>query len=536
MKKFVFYIFISVLLFSCASTKTSKTNPTGLTQQTPTQIISVTGGQIRGIMNQDNTVEIYAGIPFAAPPVGDLRWKEPQPVIPWEGILEADHFAPMAMQKENGRLFNALMNMYLHSKSDRTYKGPMSEDCLYLNVWKPVRNPEEISSVMPAKLPVLVYIHGGSLMGGQSWYEKYDGENLARNGIIVVTIAYRLGVFGYFADQELAEESPNHTTGNYGLLDQIKALEWVHNNIAAFGGDPEKVTIAGESAGSSSVNALCASPLTKGFFRRAIAESSSVIQPTPPHTFRTMQAALKMGDDIKKDFKAADVNELRKIPAEKLIKTKYQNDAMTVDGYALPQTPYEIYAAGLNHEEALLNGFNAREGFAFAFFTKVTKKNLKTLLEKTFNERTQEFIDAHKIKSNKDAKLLYNDVFSAVCFTYPHDCWTKMVAAQNKPVYEYYFSRENGEYGTNHSGEIIYAYRNVPRTKNYDNRDYELEEIMSSFWINFVRTGNPNGYDTKGTPLPVWQTVEQSNGLLMEIGDTCGMIKDPFGYIYEYMK
>ena len=157
-------------------------------------------------------------------------------------------------------------------------------------------------------------------------------------------------------------------------------------------------------------------------------------------------------------------------------------------------------------------------------------------MEKTFNERTQEFIDAHKIKSNKDAKLLYNDVFSAVCFTYPHDCWTKMVAAQNKPVYEYYFSRENGEYGTNHSGEMIYAYRNVPRTKNYDNRDYELEEIMSSFWINFVRTGNPNGYDTKGTPLPVWQTVEQSNGLLMEIGDTCGMIKDPFGYIYEYMK
>lgn len=527
---------ISLFFISCASAKIEKTNPTGMAVQAPAQTISVTGGQIRGIMNQDNTVEIYAGIPFAAPPVGDLRWKEPQPVIPWEGILEADHFAPMAMQKENGRLFNALMNMYLHSKSDRTYKGPMSEDCLYLNVWKPARNPEEISSVMPAKLPVLVYIHGGSLMGGQSWYEKYDGENLARNGIIVVTIAYRLGVFGYFADQQLAEESPNHTTGNYGLLDQIKALEWVHNNIEAFGGDPEKVTIAGESAGSSSVNALCASPLTKGFFRRAIAESSSVIQPTPPHTFRTMQAALKMGDDIKKDFKAADVNELRKIPAEKLIKTKYQNDAMTVDGYALPQTPYEIYKAGLNHEEALLNGFNAREGFAFAFFTKVTKKNLKALLEPTFNERTQEFIDSQKPKSNKAAKLLYNDVFSAVCFTYPHDCWTKMVAAQNKPVYEYYFSRENGEYGTNHSGEIIYAYRNVPRTKNYDNRDYELEEIMSSFWINFVRTGNPNGYDTKGTPLPFWQTVEQSNGLLMEIGDTCGMIKDPFGYIYEYMK
>ena len=527
---------ISLFFISCASAKIEKTNPTGMAVQAPAQTISVTGGQIRGIMNQDNTVEIYAGIPFAAPPVGNLRWKEPQPVIPWEGILEANHFAPMAMQTENGRIFNSLMNMYTHSKSDRTYGGPMSEDCLYLNVWKPADSTvDPASSITPSPLPVLVYIHGGSLMTGQSWYKKYDGENLARHGIIVVTIAYRVGVFGYFADKELAAESPVHTTGNYGLLDQIKALEWVHNNIAAFGGDPDNVTIAGESAGSSSVNALCASPLTKGFFRRAIAESSSVIQPTPPHTFRTMEAALKMGDDIKKEFKVANVSELRKIPAEKLIKTKYQNNSMTVDGYALPQTPYEIYMAGQNHEEALLNGFNAREGFGFTFFTKVTKKNLASKLESTFHERTQEFIAANPPKSNKQAKLLYNDVFSAVCFTYPHDCWTKMVAAQGKPVYEYYFTRENGEIGTNHSGEMIYAYRNVPRTKNYTTRDYELEEIMSSCWLNFIKTGNPNGFDTNGTPLPAWQTVQESGGLLLEFGDTCRMIEDPYREIYEYL-
>ena len=512
MKKISVFIFISVLLISCTSTKIEKTNPTGLKDQTHAQIISVTGGKIRGIMNQDNSVEIYAGIPFATPPVGDLRWKEPQPVIPWDGILEADHFAPMAMQSESGRIFNSLMNAYTHSKSDRTYKGPMSEDCLYLNVWKPASTQDAASSDTSSPLPVLVYVHGGSLMSGQSWYQKYDGENLARNGIIVVTIAYRVGVFGYFADEQLAAESPNHTTGNYGLLDQIQALEWVHNNIAAFGGDPDNITIAGESAGSSSVNALCASPLTKGFFRRAIAESSSIIQPTPPHTFRTMQDALKMGDDIKKEFKVSNVQELRKIPAEKLIKTKYSNNSMTVDGYALPQTPYEIYSAGLNHEEALLNGFNAREAFGFTFFTKVTKKNLAAVFEPTFHERTQEFIAAHQPKSNKEAKLLYNDVFSAVCFTYPHDWWTKIVASQGKPVYEYYFTRENGEIGTNHSGEMIYAYRNVPRTKNYTTRDYELEEIMSSCWLNFVKTGNPNGNDTKGSPLPQWQTTQESDG------------------------
>ena len=533
LKSAIFIATICLCLVSCASAKIEKTNPTGLEVQNYTEAVSVTGGLVRGILNKDKTVEIYAGIPFAAPPVGELRWKEPQPVIPWDGILDADHFEAMPMQLEGNSVFNALMNAYIHSVPDRTYHGPMSEDCLYLNVWKPVDNPDDDTN---APLPVLVYIHGGTLLTGQSWYQKYDGENLARNGIIVVTIEYRVGVFGYFADKELAAESPNHTTGNYGLLDQIQALEWVHNNIAAFGGDVNNVTIAGESAGSSSVNALCASPLTKGFFRRAIAESSSVIQPVPPHTFRTMKDALQMGNDIKKEFHVADVQELRKVPATKLIKTKYKNSSMTVDGYALPQTPYEIYSAGLNHEEALMHGFNAREGFGFTFFTKVTKRNLASMLESTFKERTEEFVNTYKPATNKQAKQLYSDIFSVVCFTYPHECWTKMIESQGKPVYEYYFTRENGEIGTNHSGELIYAYRNVPRTKNYTDRDYELEEIMSSCWINFVKTGNPNGYDTKGNALPVWQTTSESGGLLLEFGDTCGMIEDPYRYVYGYLE
>ncbi len=526
-------LWISVLFFtlffvSCATTE-QKTNPTGLKVQLRTDVISVTGGEIRGIYNKEGTVQIYAGIPFAAPPVGDLRWKEPQPVIPWDGILEADHFMPMPMQKETGRVFNFLMNLYTHSKNDRTYGGPMSEDCLYLNVWKPAKEAPQ------GGWPVLVYIHGGSLMSGQSWYEKYDGENLSKNGIIVVNIEYRTGIFGYFADKELAAESKHGTTGNYGLLDQIKALEWVHNNIAAFDGDISNITIAGESAGSSSVNALCASPLTKGYFKRAIGESSSVIQKTPPHTFRTMKAALEMGDDIKKEFKCKNIAELRSLPASKLIKTKYSNNSMCVDGYALPETPYEIYAKGLNHEEALLNGFNKREGFGFAFFTKVNKKNIHSLLEPSFKNRTDEFLAKYGSKNNKQLKALYTDAFSVVCFTYPHDCWTKTVVAQGRPVYEYYFSRENKEIGTNHSGELIYAYKNVPRTKNYTERDYELEEIMSSYWLNFVKYGNPNGNDTKGNKLPEWKDSFESGGLLMEIGDTCGMVEDPFGYMYEYL-
>ena len=523
----LFLIFLSIT--GCAS-NAQKTSPTGLKVQMRTDVVAVTGGDVRGIFNKDGTVEIYAGIPFAAPPVGELRWKEPQDVIPWNGVLEADHFAPMAMQNQSGWLYNSLMNLYTHAKSDRTYGAPVSEDCLYLNVWKPSGKAPE------GGWPVLVYVHGGSLMTGSSWYSKYDGENLARNGIIVVNIAYRTGVFGYFADRELAAESEHGTTGNYGLLDQIKALEWVHNNIAAFEGDAGNVTIAGESAGSSSVNALCATPLTKGFFRRAIGESSSVVQKTPPHTFRTMDAALKMGDDIKKEFKCNSIEELRAVPASKLIKTKYANNSMTVDGYALPETPYEIYQKGLNHEEALLNGFNKREGFGFAFFTKVNKKNIAALLKPSMKDNTSAFLEKYGTNNNKQLKELYNDVFSVVCFTYPHDVWTKTVVAQGRPVYEYYFSRENGEIGTNHSGELIYAYRNVPRTKNYTARDYELEEIMSSYWLNFVKYGNPNGKDTNGNDLPEWKTSAESNGLLMEFGDTCGMVEDPFGYIYEYLK
>ncbi len=519
---------LSLILFSCAS-NSKKTNPTGLKNQIYSEVISVTGGDIRGIINKEGTVEIFAGIPFAAPPVGALRWKEPQNVVPWNGILEADHFAPMAMQKQSGRFFSFLMNLYTHSKRSRTYNGPMSEDCLYLNVWRPLGNAPK------GGWPVLVYVHGGSLMSGQSWYEKYDGENLASNGIIVVNIAYRTGVFGYFADKELAAESEHGTTGNYGLLDQIKALEWVHNNIAAFGGNADNVTIAGESAGSSSVNALCATPLTKGFFKRAIGESSAVIQQTPPHTFRTMEKALKMGDDIKKEFKAKNIEELRAIPAAKLLNTKYANNAMTIDGYALPESPYEIYKKGLNHEEALLNGFNKREAFGFTFFTKVDSKNIAKLLYSSFKENTDSFLAKYGTKNKKQLKELYNDVFTAVCFTYPHDCWTKTVNSEGRPVYEYYFSRENGEIGTNHSGEMIYAYRNVPRTKNYKARDYELEEIMSSYWLNFVKTGNPNGKDTNGKDLPLWQTSKESSGLLMELGDRCSMIEDPFRYIYDYI-
>ena len=304
-----------------------------------TDIVHVAQGDLTGVFTEDGAVEVYAGIPYARPPVGELRWREPQPAEPWVGILKADHFAPMSMQTQNLPLVSSLMQIigyhdYKISLQDN-YREPASEDSLYLNIWKPAG--------ASTGLPVLVYIHGGSLQTGQPWYADYSGEGLAREGVIVVNMGYRLGIFGFFADEELAAESENGTTGNYGLLDQICALQWVQENIAAFGGDPGNVTLAGESAGSACVSALCTSPLAKGLFRRVIGESSTVTAPQPAHSFRSMDAALRAGQETKTRLHAATVEQLRALPAETLVAELSAHHHITVDGYVLPELPYDSY-------------------------------------------------------------------------------------------------------------------------------------------------------------------------------------------------
>ncbi|MCR5427417.1 MAG: carboxylesterase family protein, partial [Lachnospiraceae bacterium] len=251
-----------------------------------TGIIKVAEGELTGVYNREHTAEIYAGIPYAKAPVGDLRWKEPQAPDRYDGVRACDTYGPMAMQSGNGPLFGSLYQIFGFHKYNFSlfdnYREKKSEDCLYLNVYRPADYSGE-------PLPVVFFIHGGSLTTGQSYYTEYRGDSFAEKGVIFVNFAYRLGILGYMANEELAAESPVGTTGDYGLIDQIAALKWVHENIAAFGGDPDNITIAGESAGSSSVNALCVSPLTEGLFRRAIAESSSVLARKPYHTFRTME-------------------------------------------------------------------------------------------------------------------------------------------------------------------------------------------------------------------------------------------------------
>lgn len=495
-----------------------------------TDILALEGGKVQGVLNFDQDVEVYTGIPYAKAPVGDLRWKEPQDYGTWDGVMECKEFKSRAMQPKSDTVMSSLVDLYAekswHPDFTQEEVQDVSEDCLYLNIWRP-RNV--------TNAPILVYIHGGSLTSGSSASDNFNGEAMAKKGVIMVTIAYRLGVFGYFALDELAQESPNGTTGNYGLLDQVKALKWVHDNASYFGGDKDNITIAGESAGSSSVSALCSTPLAKGLFKRAIGESSSLVVKQAPHTFRQLKVAKLTGEAILKEFNCKNVTELRQIDAKKLVNTKYKNDCMTIDGYALPKTPYEIYQAGENNEEALLNGFNVLESDGFVvpmyLFSPTNKGNILSRLEDVFGtDVAKEIYDLYENRIEENAFEAFNEIISVYWFMQPHYSWSNMALQNGVKVYRYQFTKENGYYGTYHSGEIIYAYGNVEKSTydyRYNQEDINLSRKMLTYWANFCKTGNPNDSE-----LPMWLEYQADSKELMELGSNVGMKEDPYLALY----
>lgn len=489
-----------------------------------TDVITVKDGQLTGVYTEDRAVEVYAGIPYAAPPVGDLRWREPQDPQPWSGILAADTFAPMAMQPQNSAIYSSLAQIigyhdYKISLQDN-FRDANSEDALYLNIWKPAGEQE--------KLPVLVYIHGGSLQTGQPWYADYSGEGLARKGVIVVNMGYRLGVFGFLATEELAAESSDGTTGNYGLLDQIKALQWVQENIEAFGGDPDNVTVSGESAGSACVSALCTSPLAKGLFRRAIGESSTVSAPWPTHSFRLLDEAYATGKATMQRFGAETIDDLRRVDAEKLVAATDVNHHMTVDGYVLRELPCDSYRKGNHNEEACLQGFNALEGTPFILFAQANMKNYEEKVRGYFGDYADEILSLYPAANDDEARAMWTDIYSGVYFTYGHYCWSRQAIMNDFPAYQYFFTKENGRLGTWHSGEEIYCYNNIPAdSKLYDESDRALADLFSDYFVNFIRTGDPNGEG-----LPAWEPSITGTEV-MELGERQGMTADKFRPLHE---
>ncbi len=529
-------VVMTVLLLSLAKPTVERKSAAYYRNPVKTEVLQLENGKVRGIYNKDKTVQIYAGIPYAKPPVGDLRWKEPQDVDNWDGIRECDYFAPKSMQPESTPVTSVLADIYSskgwYPDYNMTPEQNMSEDSLYLNIWRPSNNQ--------TNLPILVFIHGGSLTTGSSAYEDYNGEEMAKKGVIMITITYRLSVFGYFAHQELIDESPNHTTGNYGLLDQIKALEWVSKNASYFGGDKNNITIAGESAGSSSVSAICSSNLVeKGLFKRAIGESSSIVVKKAPHTYRTLDNALETGEKIMKEFKCSSIEELRKIPAKKLVNTKYSNSSMTLDGYALTKNPYEVYQDGENKEEALLNGYNVLEADAFVIPTYLinptNKKNIKSRLVKAFGEDIgNKLCELYKDRIEEDAFSVFNEIYSVWWFIEPHHSWSNMALNNGVKVYRYQFTKNNNYHSTYHAGEMIYAYGNVKNCKygyRYNDSDLALSETMSSYWANFAKNGDPNG-----DGLPTWNLYQNNGDKVMELGSHVGPIDDRYLKTYELIE
>ncbi|AND70955.1 hypothetical protein ATSB10_35010 [Dyella thiooxydans] len=471
----------------------------------------VSGGTLAGKQATVDGVALqeFQGIPYAAPPVGTLRWKPPQPSLPWQGVRDATGFGPRCMQLP---LFG---DMVFRSRG-------MSEDCLYLNVWAPADRGN-------GKRPVLVYFYGGGFLAGDGSEPRYDGASLAAKGLVTVTVNYRLGVFGFLATSSLAAESPQHAAGNYGLLDQAAALRWVRANIAQFGGDPSHITIGGESAGSISVSALMASPMTRHLIVGAIGESGALIAPIAPQARAQAEAT---GAAFMKQVGAGSLAALRGMPAQTLLQASSPQAAPApgfapdVDGLFLTEPPAETFARGAQAQVPLLLGSNSQEGFYPAVLKNEppTPANYRAALQRLFGDRADEALrlypGATREEVMRSATALAGDLFIA------HSTWRWMElqhAHSAAPVYFYYYTHprpakrepqagEQPDTGAVHSGEIEYALGNLDGNRVYawTPADRAVSRTMQDYFANFIVHGDPNG-----AGLPQWPAVAPSHGGLL---------------------
>ena len=450
-------------------------------------------GLLQGLTEDGLTV--YRGIPFAAPPVGNLRWKAPQPAAKWTGIRKADKFAPGAMQGINP-------------------PSGKSEDCLYLNVWSPGKSPKE-------KLPVLVWIYGGGFAFGYTSDPMYDGAKLARKGVILVSVAYRVGSLGFLAHPGLSAENPNRVSGNYGLLDMIAGLKWVKQNIAALGGDPDKVTIFGESAGGIAVSMLCASPLAKGLFHGAISESGGSFGPArattyPGENMKYLKDAEQSGEAYAKAAGAATIEELRKIDADKLPGGRGLGMSWPIiDGYVVPDDQHNLYEAGKYNDVPILVGYNSDEGASFS--PPKTPEEYVSGVQKRYGKFADELISAYPVGASTVPKTA-RDLARDAAFGWQTWSWATLQARKGKSkVFYYYFDQhpdypdtsKRAGYGSPHGQEVAYVFQHLNTADpNITKTDMEISDAMSTYWTNFAKYGDPNG---KGMPAwPVFSNAAPS--------------------------
>ena len=459
---------------------------------------------------EDSGINVFRGVPFAAPPVGDLRWKAPQPVEAWDGVRKADKFGPQAMQRP---FF-----------SDMVFRSDgMSEDCLYLNIWTPAVSGDE-------RLPVLVYFYGGGLFTGDGSEPRYAGASMARRGIVSITVNYRLNIFGFFAHPELTEEAPYKASGNYGFLDQTAALEWIEENIAAFGGDPDRVTIAGESAGSVSVSAQMASPLSKHLIAGAIGSSGSLIGTLRAGPLADVE---KKGVEFAEMVGAESLAELRAMSAEELLKATEKISPVhfspAIDGYFFPKTPREIFEAGEQSHVPLLLGWNSQEGNYRGILAdkEPTLENYTARVQEIYGEQADDMLEVYAPSTDEEVIQVATDLAGDRFTGFSTWKWADVHAKTgHRPVYRYLYARPRPAMrdpesdappatGAVHSAEIEYAMGNLPTNRVYDwtPDDYKVSAIFQSYYANFVKTGNPNGFG-----VPMWPALDSDGaGKIMHI-------------------
>jgi para-nitrobenzyl esterase len=503
---------------------------TGIAQQTPSLVVKTVNGDLEGVY--ESGIPTYKGVPFAQPPVGDLRWKAPQPVKHWDGVRKAVKFGPRAMQ--------------LPLFSDMVFRSDgVSEDCLYLNIWTPARTAAD-------KLPVLVYFYGGGMVAGDGSEPRYDGESISRRGVVAITVNYRLGVFGFLAHPELTKESPHHASGNYGLLDQYAALQWVQENIAAFGGDPARVTIDGESAGSFSVSAQMASPLSKNLFAQAIGESGSLLGMQPPVPLATAE---KMGVDFATSLGARSLAELRAMPATTILQATSKPGAghfpVTIDGYFFPRSPADIFTAGDQAKVPLLVGWNSGEGNYHSILGKepATKENFENAVKKLSPDHATDLLKYYHAATDDDVQQVATDMAGDRFIGFSTWRWSDLHAKTGgRPVYRYFYEHPRpsmrsatGEVAPAgekryavHSAEIEYALGNLPTNLvfNWQPDDYLVSTIMEGYFANFIKTGDPNGLG-----LPAWPAVKSGvPAEVMHIDVTTGVATEQHRDRYLFLE